>query len=136
MLQPFTGSWTPFKWEQVQQLTFTTLQQVLVSSCVLDYPQKSDCFILTTDAFDVSLGAVFFFTEQGCVVEFASQTLTTAEQKCPTTEKMSSYFVGHSKILPLPMRAHFTHETDYKFLEWLESSCRAKHAHSIWNANL
>ena len=57
-LTALTGSRTPFKWEQAQQSAFTALQQALVSPHILDYQQPDDCFILTTDASNVGLGAV------------------------------------------------------------------------------
>jgi len=125
-LTALTGSRTPLKWKQAQQSAFTALQQALISPRVLDYPQPDDHFILTTDASDVGLGAVLS-TEQGSVVEFASQTLTAAEQRYMTTEKECLAILwAIRKFHHYLIGAHFTLETDHKPLEWLESSHKSQ----------
>ena len=89
---------------------------------MLDYPQRSDQFVLTTDASDVGTGAVLS-TARGTVVEYASHTLSATERKYASIEKeclaivwavwnLRHYLIG----------AHFTLETDHKLLEWLESA--------------
>ena len=128
-LTALTGSRTPFKWEQAQQTAFNALQQALVSPRILDYPQLHDRFVLTMDASDVGLGAVLS-TERGSVVEFASRTLTAAEQKYTTTEKECLGILwAIRKFRHYLIGAHFTLETDHKPLQWLESS-RKSQAHS------
>ena len=61
------------------------LKEALVSPQILDYPRKSDTFILTTNSSEIGLGAVLS-TSRGTVVEYASQTLTATEKNYCTSE--------------------------------------------------
>ena len=70
----------------MHQQAFTNLKQALVSPPILKYPKQTDCFVLTTDASDVGLGAVLL-TSGGTVVEYASRTLTSAEKVIQPLEK-------------------------------------------------
>lgn len=47
-----------FKWEQEQEEAFTTLKHILTSDSLLQYPDFSKEFVLTTDASKEALGAV------------------------------------------------------------------------------
>ena len=47
-----------FKWEENQQVAFEDLKKALSSPPVLEYPDFSKKFILTTDASDYALGTV------------------------------------------------------------------------------
>ena len=137
-LTAFTCSRTPFEWEQAQQTAFNALQQALVSPRILDYPQLHDRFVLTTDASDVGLGAVLS-TERGSVVEFASRTLTAAEQKYTTTEKECLGILwAIRKFRHYLIGAHFTLKTDHKPLQWLESSRNQAHSQHLerWSLEL
>ena len=64
---------TTFTWEPRHQEAFMILKKALVSPPLLDYPQKHDQFILTTDASDSGLGAVLS-TTRGPVIKYASRT--------------------------------------------------------------
>ena len=64
-----------------------------MSPPILDYPQQQDHVTLTTAASDVSLGAVLT-TSKGTMIEFASRTLTSAEQNYTTSECL--YHMGNS----------------------------------------
>ena len=63
------------------------LKEALISPPILDYPRKSDTFILTTDSSKVGLGTVLS-TSRGTVVEYASKTLTAAEKLLYQQERM------------------------------------------------
>jgi len=61
------------------------------------------------------------------VVEFASRTVITAEQKSTTSEKGCLVILWAIwKLHHYLVRAHFTLETNYKPLEWLESSRKSQ----------
>ena len=56
-----------------------SLKKALVSPPLLDYPQRNDQFVLTTDASDADLRAVLS-TTRGTVIEYVSRTLSNAEK--------------------------------------------------------
>ena len=69
---------TTFTWEPRHQEAFMILKKALVSPPLLDYPQKHDQFILTTDASDSGLGAVLS-TTRGPELYLRQ---TTTEKEC------------------------------------------------------
>ena len=91
------------------------LKKALTSPPILDYPQKNDHFVLTTDASDTGLGAV------------ASRTLSKAEKSYATTEKecLAIIWAVH-KFRHYLIGAHFLLETDHKPLEWLNTAKSSK----------
>lgn len=128
-LTELTGDKATFTWEDKHNSSFETLKQALTSPPVLDYPRKTDKFVLTTDASDVGIGAVLS-TARGTVVEYASHTLSATERKYATIEKECLAIVwAVQKFRHYLIGAHFTLETDHKPLEWLESA-RASRARS------
>ena len=58
------------------------LKKALVSPPLLDYPQKHDQFILTTDASDSGLGAVLSTTRGPVIVSKAEKSYATTEKEC------------------------------------------------------
>jgi len=76
-----------------------------MSPPILDYPQHTDYFILTTDASDVGLGAVLSTSRQ-TVIEFVSRALTSAEKNYTTSERVLGYRLGYTQVSPLPCRHH------------------------------
>ena len=100
-----------------------------MSPPILDYPQRTDHFILTTDASDVGLGAVLSTSRQ-TVIEFASRALTSAEKNYTTSEKECLAIIWATRKFPhYLVGTTFTVETDHKPLEWLESH-KQSHARS------
>ena len=99
-----------------------SLKKALMSPPLLDYPQRNDQFILTTDTSDAGLGAVLS-TTRGTVIEYASQTLSNAEKTYATTEKecLAIVWAVH-KIHHYLIGANFLLETDHKPLEWLNTA--------------
>ena len=125
-LTALTGAKATFTWDDSQTKSFEALKRDLTSPPILDYPNRTDKFILTTDASDVGIGAVLS-TARGTVVEFASHTLSAAERNYATIEKECLAIVkAVRKFRHYLIGAHFTIETDHKPLEWLEST-RASH---------
>ena len=127
-LNDLTNS-TIFNWTDLHQTAFNRLKEILISPPILDYPRKSDTFVLTTDSSEVGLGAVLS-TSKGTVVEYASRTLTAAEKSYCTTEKECLAIVWATrKLRHYLIGARFTLETDHKPLQWLESA-KKRHAHA------
>ena len=126
-LNDLTSNNTTFCWTDLHQTAFTRLKEALISPPILDYPRKSDTFVLTTDSSDAGLGAVLS-TSRGTVIEYASRALTAAEKNYCTTEKECLAIVwANRKLRHYLIGAHFTLETDRKPLQWLES---AKKSHA------
>ena len=75
-----TSNKVHFSWTSEHQQAFDILCNALVSPPLLDYPTKTDQFILSTDASDSGLGAVLS-TGWGTVIEYASRTLNPACMK-------------------------------------------------------
>ena len=128
-LNDLASNKTLFSWTASHQTAFDTLRQSLMSPPILDYPQRTDHFILTTDASDVGLGAVLSTSRQ-TVIEFASRALTSAEKNYTTSEKECLAIVWATrKFRHYLVGTTFTVETDHKPLEWLESH-KQSHARS------
>lgn len=128
-LTDLTGNSATFHWQGPQQQALEALKLALTSPPVLDYPRRTDTFVLSTDASDTGIGAVLA-TARGTVVEYASRTLTAAEKNYATIEKECLAIVwAVRKLRHYLIGARFTLETDHKPLEWLESA-RISHARS------
>ena len=125
-LNDLTSSGTAFTWEPKHAEAFSKLKEALVSPPLLDYPLKTDQFVLSTDASDSGLGAVLS-TARGTVIEYASRTLSNAEKKYATTEKecLAIVWAVH-KFRHYLIGAHFLLKTDHKPLEWLNTSKSSK----------
>ena len=76
-------------WEKSQQETFEKLRDIIISEPILQYPNFSKPFIVTTDASDYGIGAILRQREigQDLPVSYASRTLNDAETKYATIEK-------------------------------------------------
>jgi len=121
-LNDLTSSKAAFKWTDQHQAAFNKLKGALSSPPILDYPRRSDTFVLTTDASELGVGAVLS-TSRGTVVEYASRSLTAAEKKYCTSEQECLAIVWATrKLRHYLIGARFTLETDHKPLEWLESA--------------
>ena len=124
-LNDLTSNSTIFSWTELHQTAFIRLKEALISPPILDYPRKSDTFVLTTDSSEAGLGAVLS-TSRGTVVEYASRTLTAAEKNYCTTEKECLAIVWATrKLRHYLIGGRFTLETDHKPLQWLESAKRS-----------
>ena len=103
---------------------FNTCKEILVNDPILQYPDFSKPFILTTDASDVALGAIL---SQGTLpndrpVAYASRTLNETESKYSTIEKELLAIVWACKhFRPYLYGRKFTIYTDHRPLTWLFS---------------
>lgn len=75
----------PFVWKESQENVFQTLKQKLIEKPLLQYPDFSQPFILTTDASGVGIGAVLSQLKDNKNVSIAyySRTLNKSEQNLP-----------------------------------------------------
>lgn len=101
---------------------FQNCQQILTNDPILQYPDFSKPFILTTDASNVALGAIL---SQGSIgsdlpIAYASRTLNESEQNYSTVEKELLAIVYATKYFrPYLYGRKFTIITDHKPLTYL-----------------
>lgn len=104
--------------------SFETCKKILCNDPVLQYPDFSKPFILTTDASNFALGAVL---SQGTPpndrpVAYASRTLNDSETRYSTIEKELLAIVWGCKYFrPYLFGRKFTIYTDHRPLAWLFS---------------
>ena len=104
--------------------TFETCKKILINHPILQYPDFSRPFILTTDASNVALGAVLSQGQLGedKPIAYASRTLNETEQKYSTIEKELFAIVWATKYFrPYLYGRKFTIYTDHRPLQWLFS---------------
>jgi len=114
----------PFVWQEPQETAFVTLRNQLCTEPLLQHPDFTRPFVLTTDASGYAIGGIL---SQGDVgkdkpIAYASRLLNKAEQNYSTIEKESLaivYCVNHFR--PYLYGNKFTIVTDHKPLEWLHS---------------
>jgi hypothetical protein len=113
-----------WQWEQKQIDSFGLLKTILTQEPVLQYPDFTQPFILTTDASGFAVGAVL---SQGKIgqdkpISFASRTLNRAEENYSTIEKELTAIVWACRhYRPYLLGRPFTIVTDHKPLTWMFS---------------
>lgn len=113
-----------FEWREPQETAFVTLRDQLCTEPLLQHPDFTRPFILTTDASGYAIGGILSQGEVGKdrPIAYASRLLNKAEQNYSTIEKESLaiiYCVNHFR--PYLYGNKFTIMTDHKPLEWLHS---------------
>lgn len=107
---------TPFHWTNEQQTAFDNLKDKLCNAPVLQYPDFTRQFTLTTDASNEGLGAIL--SQDG---HYISRTLNTAEKNYSTTEKELLAIVWAIKRLRQYLLGRkFIIQTDHQALKWLK----------------
>lgn len=102
--------------------SFETCKNLLINAPILQYPDFSKPFILTTDASNIALGAIL---SQGSIgsdkpIAFASRTLNDSETRYSTIEKELLAIVWACKYFrPYLYGRKFTIYTDHRPLIWL-----------------
>jgi hypothetical protein len=100
------------------------LQTALTQEPVLQYPEFTKLFILTTDASGFAVGAIL---SQGKIgqdkpIAFASRTLNQAEQNYSTIEKeLTAIMWACRHFRPYLLGRNITIVTDHKPLTWMFS---------------
>ena len=113
---------TPFEWSQRIDEAFITFKDLLTSEQLLQYPDFTKPFVLTTDASNEALGAIL---SQGPIgrdlpIAYASRTLINAERNYSTTEKELLAIVwGCKQFRQYLYGRKFTIVTDHKPLTWV-----------------
>ena len=114
----------PFSWQNAQADAFSTLQNYLCLEPILQYPDFTQPFILTTDASGYAIGGVL---SQGKIgkdlpIAYVSRILNKAEQNYSTIEKecLAIVYCTHY-FRPYLYGRKFTIITDHKPLVWLHS---------------
>ena len=130
---------TRFEWTSFQEESFETLKQLLCEEPVLQYPDFSKPFILTTDASGTAIGGILSQGEinQDRPIAYASRTLTDNEQKYDTYEKEALaivYCVKHFR--PYLYGRKFTLVTDHKPLMWFKNAQDANMRILRWRLKL
>jgi hypothetical protein len=115
---------TKDEWEEEQENAFQTLQQKLMSQPILQYPDSSKEFILTTDASNEGAGSILSQGEIGKdrPIVYASHSFNKAEKNYTTVEKKLSAIVwGIEYLRPYLYGRKFKVMSDHKPLTWIMS---------------
>lgn len=113
-----------FEWRESQVEAFETLKNKLINSPILQFPDFSREFIITTDACDYGIGACL---SQGEInkdkpVSYTSRLLNSAERNYSTIEKeMLAIVYAVNQFRPYVYGSQFTLVTDHRPLTWLNS---------------
>ncbi|XP_029675230.1 uncharacterized protein LOC115242829 [Formica exsecta] len=130
---------TRFEWTSVQEESFEILKQKLCEEPILQYPDFSKPFILTTDASGIAVGGILSQGEinKDLPIAYASRTLTDNELKYDTYEKEALaivYCVKHFR--PYLYGRKFTLVTDHKPLMWFKNAQDANMRILRWRLKL
>jgi hypothetical protein len=109
-----------FEWGQNQEGAFRTLKRKLMSKSILQYPNFSREFLLTTDASNEGAGAVLSQGEIGKVlpIAYASRSFNKAAKNYSTVEKELAAIVWERKHL---YGRRLKVVSDHKPLTWIMS---------------
>lgn len=114
----------PFKWDSAQNEAFVTLRDKLCEEPILQYPDFSKDFVVTTDASGLAIGGVL---SQGIIgkdlpISYASRLLNPAEQNYSTIEKeLLAIVYCVQQFRPYLFGRRFKLVTDHKPLVWIHS---------------
>ncbi|KAM0724679.1 Retrovirus-related Pol polyprotein from transposon 17.6 [Formica fusca] len=128
-----------FEWTSVQEESFEISKQKLCEEPVLQYPDFSKSFILTTDASGIAVGGILSQGEinKDLPIAYSSRTLTDNELKYDTYEKEALaivYCVKHFR--PYLYGRKFTLVTDHKPLMWFKNAQDANMRILRWRLKL
>lgn len=115
---------TVFRWGHEQNKAFSILRDALCSEPLLQYPDFTKPFVVTTDASQIAIGGIL---SQGTIgkdqpIAYTSRLLNDAEQNYSTIERellAIVYAVNHFR--PYLFGRKFQLVTDHKPLVWLNS---------------
>lgn len=111
-----------FHWSPEQEQAFNLLKQKLISAPLLQYPDFSQPFIVTTDSSNYAVGAILSQGEIGKdkPIAYASRTLNKQEGNYSTTEKeLLAILFGVNTFRPYLYGYQFKIVTDHRPLTWL-----------------
>ena len=125
LLTILTKKDTPFHWGEKQQDAFENLRKKLCEEPVLQYPDFTRPFIVTTDASGIAIGGILSQGELGKdkPIAYTSRVLNDAEQKYSTYEKEAVAILhAVTQFRPYLYGRKFKLVTDHKPLVWLQTS--------------
>lgn len=128
-----------FKWSQEASDAFETLKENLCTAPILQYPDFSKPFIITTDASGIAIGAILSQGEIGKdkPIAYYSRVLRGAELRYDTYEKEALAIVqGVKNFRPYIYGHKFTLVTDHKPLVWFRSAKEANSRVLKWRLKL
>jgi hypothetical protein len=108
---------THWKWEEKERTSFEMIKSKLTNAPLLQYPDFSKPFIVTTDASGYAVGAILSQGKFGSdkPLAYASRTLNTAEVNYATVEKDLLAVVWACKhFRPYLLGRKFTIVTNHK----------------------
>lgn len=111
-----------FHWSHEQEQAFSMLKDKLISAPLLQYPDFSQPFIVTTDSSNYAVGAVLSQGEIGKdkPIAYASRTLNKQEGNYSTTEKeLLAILFAVNTFRPYIYGYKFKIVTDHRPLTWL-----------------
>lgn len=109
-----------FEWKAEQENAFMSLKAKLTMQTILQYPDFSKEFILTTDASNQGLGAILSQGEIGKDLHYTSRNLNKAEKNYSTSEKELLAIVwGIKHLRPYLYGRKFKNASDHKPLKWI-----------------
>lgn len=112
----------PFLWSDEQQVAFDFFRNALTSEPILQFPDFSKEFILTTDASNFAIGAILSQGEPGkdLPIAYASRTLNKAEINYSTIEhELLAIVWAVQHFRPYLFGRKFTIYTDHRPLAFL-----------------
>jgi hypothetical protein len=113
---------TPYNWHDKTENAFVTLKGLLTTEPLLQYPDFTRPFVLTTDASNDAIGTVL---SQGSIgkylpIAYGSQTLNQAERNYPVVERELLAIVWGCKYYSRYLYGRtFTIVTDHRPLTWI-----------------
>ena len=113
-----------FVWSDEQENAFKTLKKLMIQDPILQHPDFSSPFYITTDASNIAIGGVLSQKEDGFdfPIAFASRCLNSAEVKYSTIEKeLLAILFCVKQFQYCVYGRHFTVITDHKPLVWLHN---------------
>ena len=120
-LYEITGK-TKFQWKEPQQQAFDRLKALLLSAPVWALPNKTDYYILDTDASDKAIGAELIQVQNGeeRVIAYGSFILTPEQRRyCTTRKELLAIIRFTRQFKHYLLGRQFTVRTDHSSLTWL-----------------
>ncbi|XP_046484824.1 uncharacterized protein [Neodiprion pinetum] len=124
-LSELTSKNKKFEWNSNTQLAFEILRDKLCEAPILQYPDFSSQFVVTTDASGFAVGAILSQGKPGedAPVAYASRVLNKHERNYSTTEKeMVAIVYAIKTFRPYLYGRQFTLLTDHRPLVWVNST--------------
>ena len=136
VLNQLTGK-SKFIWSFEREAAFNDLKLALTSSDVLlQFPDMSKPFELSTDASDTGIGCILSQRDglgRDQPVLFASKSLFDNELNWHTRDKEEYAFIfALRKFLPYLLGRRFTWHTDHMGLQWLRSAHDPRGRYARW----